>query len=239
MRQNDVVMRDVQFAHDREVARFVFEATFEAGKITAVMGASGGGKSTLLNLLAGFLQPERGSIHAGGHDITHVHPMHRPMSMIFQDHNLFAHLSVEQNVGLGIDASLKLDGSARLAISDALSSVGLDGYAKRMPPTLSGGERQRVALARIMVRDRPILLMDEALASLGPGLRKSILTLLRDLQRSKRLTVIMVTHDPIDASLIADNTAFIADGRVISSGSVDEILTKPSDPRISAYLGSY
>ncbi|MEO0564715.1 MAG: ATP-binding cassette domain-containing protein [Chloroflexota bacterium] len=237
MTQAHIVLDNVRFSHGEGGAAFVFDAAFEPGKITAVMGASGGGKSTLLNLLAGFLRPDSGTLLVNGMDMTKVHPMHRPMSMIFQDHNLFAHLTVAQNVGLGVDPQLHLDATARLQISAALESVGLGGYEKRSPTTLSGGEKQRVALARMLVRERPILLMDEALASLGPGLRQSILALVKELQRAKKLTVIMVTHDPLDAKLVADNVVFLAEQRVICHGSVDEILTEPSDLRVATYLG--
>ncbi|MEO1747318.1 MAG: ATP-binding cassette domain-containing protein, partial [Pseudomonadota bacterium] len=174
----------------------------------------------------------------GESDVTRKHASDRPVSMIFQDHNLFAHLTVEQNVGLGISPGLALRQDDKQRIAEALKSVGLDGYGNRKPSRLSGGERQRVALARILVRDRPILLMDEALASLGPGLRQSILDLVRQLQTAKKLTVIMVTHDPTDALRIADDVVFLADRQVIGHGAAEDILRKPSDTRISAYLGS-
>jgi len=237
MTDDCVALRSVTYAHPGDLEGFFFDVAFETGKITAVMGASGGGKSTLLNLLAGFLRPDGGEIFVDGENVTAAHPMHRPMSMIFQDHNLFAHLTVAQNVGLGIDPNLKLDSAARQMVTSALHSVGLDGFAERQPPTLSGGEKQRVALARMLVRDRPILLMDEALASLGPGLRKSILQLVRQLQQVKKLTVIMVTHNPEDARLVGDNAVFLADRRVVFHGPAREILSAPTDPRISAYLG--
>jgi len=233
-----VEMRKVQFAHGGDDSGFTFDVVFEAGKITALMGASGGGKSTLLNLLAGFLQPATGSIFVGDSSVTRKHASDRPVSMIFQDHNLFAHLTVEQNVGLGISPGLALRQEDKHRIAEALKSVGLDGYAHRKPSKLSGGERQRVALARILVRDRPILLMDEALASLGPGLRQSILDLVLKLRNAKSLTVIMVTHDPSDARRIADNVVFLADKGVIGHGPMKEILLSPSDPRIAAYLGT-
>src|SRR5690606_10209232 len=122
---------------------------------------SGAGKTTLLNLVAGFEKPESGRILIGGRDVTLLGPAQRPVSMVFQENNLFAHLSVEKNVGLGRSPSLRLKEADRAAIHDALARTGLSGKQKRLPSELSGGERQRVALARVLVRDRPVLLLDE------------------------------------------------------------------------------
>ncbi|MEO1749796.1 MAG: ATP-binding cassette domain-containing protein, partial [Pseudomonadota bacterium] len=130
---NKVTMNSVVFAHGREGDGFTFDVTFEPAKITAVMGASGCGKSTLLNLLAGFLRPISGSILVGATDVTKANASDRPISMIFQDHNLFAHLDVEQNIGLGINPQLKLNKEDKQLISEALTSVGLDGYGNRKP----------------------------------------------------------------------------------------------------------
>ncbi|MEN0000775.1 MAG: ATP-binding cassette domain-containing protein [Pseudomonadota bacterium] len=232
----DLSMCDVSYQHNNG-PRFAFDVTFPAGQTSVIMGPSGSGKSTLLNLLGGFLKADRGDIVIGGQNVTHLHPSERPVSMIFQDHNLFAHLDVARNVGLGVDPHLKLDEAGWHHVEDALISVGLRGYGQRMPSTLSGGERQRVALARMLVRDRPVLLMDEAMASLGPGLRQTILALVKQLQCEKRLTVIMITHEPGDARHIADSMAFLADGRILAQAPGTNLLDSPSDPQIAAYLG--
>ncbi|MEM1377336.1 MAG: ATP-binding cassette domain-containing protein [Pseudomonadota bacterium] len=230
-------MDRVRFAHATGQKPFDFNITFAGRKVTAVMGASGSGKSTLLNLLAGFAPVDTGRLLIGTSDITDVHPSKRPISMIFQDHNVFAHLSVEQNVGLGISPSLSYGADGPERIATALHDVGLGGYGHRMPSTLSGGERQRVALARMLVRNQPVLLLDEALASLGPGMRKSILGLIKDLDVRENLTVIMTTHDPVDAEMIADDVVFIADRTVAVSGSTQDVVTNPRDARVQAYLG--
>ncbi len=119
--------------------------------------------------------------------------------MVFQENNLFAHLSVEQNVGLGRSPNLKLSAKDRADIAEALSRVGLAGKEQRKPEALSGGERQRVAIARALIRQRPVLLLDEAFASLGPALRHQMLDLVRELQLETGMTVLMVTHTPEDA----------------------------------------
>src|SRR5690606_13784007 len=127
-------------------------------------------------------------------------PARRPVSMVFQENNLFAHLSVEANVGLGRSPALKLAADDRRQVSEALARTGLSGKEKRLPAELSGGERQRVALSRALVRERPVLLLDEPFASLGPALRREMLDLVRDLQAERGMTILMVSHHPDDAA---------------------------------------
>ena len=134
--------------------------------------ASGSGKSTLLNVIAGFETPDAGKVEILGENVAGRDPAERPVSVIFQEHNLFAHLDVATNIGLGIDPALRLGVEGKRRKSPArLLRVGFEGFGKRLPPTLSGGERQRVALARALVRRKPILLLDEPFAALDPGLR--------------------------------------------------------------------
>ncbi|RWH16475.1 ATP-binding cassette domain-containing protein, partial [Mesorhizobium sp.] len=161
-----VTLDGVSFSYGE--ASFRFDVEFAAGRITAIMGPSGSGKSTLLNLVAGFESPNAGKVLIGGIDVDNAPPSARPVSMVFQENNLFAHLSVEANVGLGRSPSLKLTADDHRAVAEALGRVGLAGKEKRLPRELSGGERQRVALARVLIRDRPVLLLDEPFASLGP-----------------------------------------------------------------------
>src|SRR5690606_25612104 len=127
--------------------------------IVAVMGPSGSGKSTLLNLVAGFETPASGAVLIGGDDVSRRPPPARPVSMVFQENNLFAHLDVAQNVGLGRSPSLRLSAEDRTDVAAALARTGLAGKEARLPAELSGGERQRVALSRALVRDRPVLLL--------------------------------------------------------------------------------
>jgi thiamine transport system ATP-binding protein len=151
-----------------------FDLSFAAGSVTAIMGPSGAGKSTLLNLVAGFEAPAGGRVLIGGQDVTRLPPAARPVSMVFQENNLFSHLDVAANIGLGRSPSLKLSGEDRAAVADALARTGLSGKEKRLPSELSGGERQRVALARVLVRNRPVLLLDEPFASLDAELRREM-----------------------------------------------------------------
>ena len=215
-----------------------FDVAFAASQITAIMGPSGSGKSTLLNLVAGFETPQSGRVLIGGADVTAATPSARPVSMVFQENNLFAHLSVEQNVGLGRSPSLRLIGSDRAAIAEALARTGLAGKEKRLPRELSGGERQRVALARVLVRDRPVLLLDEPFASLGPALREEMLDLLAGVQAERGMTVLFVTHQPQDARRIGKNMVFLENGKVAASGTAADFFTGAGPEAFRRYIGA-
>jgi thiamine transport system ATP-binding protein len=199
-----------------------FDLSFAAGSVTAIMGPSGAGKSTLLNLVAGFEAPASGRVLIGGQDVTRLPPAARSVSMVFQENNLFSHLDVAANIGLGRSPSLKLSGEDRAAVADALARTGLSGKEKRLPSELSGGERQRVALARVLVRNRPVLLLDEPFASLDAALRREMTRLVGELHSRTRMTILMVTHDAEDASRIADRIMRVVDGHVAGSGTTKE-----------------
>jgi thiamine transport system ATP-binding protein len=231
----EVQLENVAFSYGE--AAFRFDAAFSAGAITAVMGPSGSGKSTLLNLVAGFETPLSGRVLIGGEDVSSVPPTARPVSMVFQENNLFAHLSVGQNVGLGRSPSLKLAADDRAAVSAALERTGLAGKESRLPRELSGGERQRVALARVLVRDRPVLLLDEPFASLGPALRADMLDLVADLHGDKGMTVLFVTHQPQDAERIARHVVFLENGAVAAIGSAHDFFAGTGPEAFRRYIG--
>ena len=218
-------------------APMLFDLAVEPSEIVAVMGPSGSGKSTLLSLVAGFENPSSGRILIGGSDVTALAPARRPVSMVFQENNLFAHLSVEANVGLGRSPALKLAADDRRQVSEALARTGLSGKEKRLPAELSGGERQRVALSRALVRERPVLLLDEPFASLGPALRREMLDLVRDLQAERGMTILMVSHHPDDAASIAHRIAFIEDGRVSAVAPTALMLSPEGPAAFRAYVG--
>lgn len=215
-----------------------FDLDVEASEIVAIMGPSGSGKSTLLNLVAGFEAPSSGRILIGGEDAAGLPPAQRPVSMVFQENNLFSHLDVAQNVGLGRSPSLRLTGADRADIAAALARTGLAGKEKRLPAELSGGERQRVALARALLRDRPVLLLDEAFASLGPALRREMLELVRDLDAERRMTILMVTHHPGDARALCHRIAFVEDGRVAAVAPTAEMFSPDAPEAFRAYIGA-
>ena len=215
----------------------LFDLKVRRGSFTAITGPSGSGKSTLLNLIAGFESARSGTICLEGKDITKQAIRDRPVSFLFQDNNLFEHLNVVTNVGLGIGPRFRMSAAEKQRIADAIERVGLTGKEKRLPSELSGGERQRAAFARVLVQNRPILLLDEPFASLGPGLRHDMTALLSELQREKHITVLAVTHHPQEWRDVADDLIFVENGSVSSSGKASEMLGANAPQAVRDYLG--
>ena len=217
---------------------FTLTATLEvpAGAICALIGPSGAGKSTLLNGLAGFAPQRAGRALIGAVDLAPLEPSDRPLTLLFQEHNLFPGLTAAENIGLGLSPGLRLAAADHARIAEALDAVGLEGLGERYPDALSGGQRQRVALARALLRERPALLLDEPFAALGPAQRAEMLGLVEQLARPRGIAVLMVTHDPADAAR-ADLMAFCeADGhsgRVDGARPAKEALADPA-PRSAA-----
>lgn len=210
--------------------------TLPQGARAAVLGPSGAGKSTLLGAIAGFVPPTAGRILWQGRDLTGVAPGARPLSILFQDNNLFAHLTAAQNVGLALAPSLRLSAQQRAAVQDALEQVGLAGMGGRMPAQLSGGQMGRVALARALLRARPVLLLDEPFAALGPALKAEMLGLVGRILSRTGATLLMVTHDPGDAEVLCDSVIVVADGEAQPPRPTAEVLADPP-AALRAYLG--
>lgn len=207
-----------------------------AGERIAIMGPSGSGKSTLLAMIAGFLTPTSGRVLWQGHDLSPVPPGERPLTILFQDQNLFPHLTVARNLGLGVRPDLKLSAGEWAKVDASLDRVGLTGLGQRRPGQLSGGQASRAALARALLRARPILLLDEPFAALGPALRAEMLDVVRDVADDSGALVLMVTHDPDDALALGGKTAFVADGVVHPPVATAELLASPP-PAVQEYLG--
>lgn len=170
-----------------------------ANSINAILGRSGSGKSTLLNLIAGFLNPTSGDIRWQGQSLLPLAPDQRPITTLFQQYNLFPHLSVSQNVGLGIHPGLKLSKKDWQEVETSLHEVGLSGQEHKLPADLSGGEQQRAALARCLIRQQPILLLDEPFSALDEGTRAEMINLTRRVIDRYSPCVFMVTHEIDDA----------------------------------------
>ncbi len=214
-----------------------YSLTVQSGQMVGLVGPSGGGKTTLLDGIAGFLTPSAGSLTLDGKDQLPLPPSERPIAMIFQDFNLFPDLTVAQNIGLGIRPSLRLSASEEQSVADALTAVELPGYGDRKPASLSGGERQRVALARAMAGDSRLLLLDEAFSGLDPGLRKAMLRLVRRIQTERGMTALVSIHTPSDLPGVADGVAFIAGGQVRFTGAPEAFLAATHIEAIAEYLG--
>ena len=191
-----------------------FDLQVAAGTRIAIVGPSGAGKSTLLNLIAGFVLPTRGEVWLNGENHTQSAPYERPVSMLFQENNLFPHLTVQQNLALGLKTSLKLTALEQDQIERVADAVGLTSFLSRLPNSLSGGQKQRVALARCLLRDKPILLLDEPFSALDPELRLEMLNLIDELCHSKKLTLLLVTHQPSELTGKVDRMLRIENGRI-------------------------
>ena len=233
--KGSVVLDKVTFSYGE--TKMAFDLDVTSGEVVAVMGPSGSGKSTMLNLIAGFERPASGRVLVGGVDVTAEPPSERPVSMIFQENNLFAHLDVAANVGLGRNPSLKLTEPDRQAVAEALARTGLADKEKRLPRELSGGERQRTALARALVRRRPVLLMDEPFAALGPALRDDMAELVEQLNRETGMTMLVVTHSPDDAVRLAPRLVFIDGGTIVADGPTRALLGPDGPEAVRRYIG--
>ncbi|GAB4273617.1 MAG: ATP-binding cassette domain-containing protein [Pararhodobacter sp.] len=221
-----------------EQAGFVLRADLAVarGSRVAVIGPSGAGKSTLLGALAGFVPLQSGAILWDDRPIHGLPPAERPLSILFQDHNLFPHLTVFQNVALGIAPSLRLSAAETDRVARALEEVELEPFADRKPGQLSGGQISRVGLARVLLRSRPLVLLDEPFAALGPALKRQMLDLVARIAEQSGATVLMVTHDPADARYSCPDTIVVAEGRAEAPVPTDALLNAPP-PALAAYLG--
>jgi thiamine transport system ATP-binding protein len=201
-----------------------FDLQIEAGERVAILGPSGAGKSTLLSLTAGFLTATSGQILLNGQDHSQTPPAKRPVSMLFQENNLFSHLTVRQNMGLGLHPGLKLSAAQQQELLEIARQVGLEDCLDRLPSQLSGGQRQRVALARCLLRSQPILLLDEPFSALDPALRSEMLNLLDKVCSERNLTLLMVSHNLDDAVRVAQRTLLVVDGRIYYDGPTQALV---------------
>lgn len=213
------------------------DMTIGNGEYFVLLGPSGGGKTTLLRLIGGFIRPSRGTVVLRGNDVSHLPPEKRPTSMVFQSYALFPHMSVAQNVGFGLKLRKVPAAEASETVAKALSQVSMSGFEERKPWELSGGQQQRVQLARALVLKPQILLLDEPLAALDAQLRKDMCYELKHLQESVGITFVHVTHNQDEAMTVADRVALIADGKLIEEGSTRQIYEQPRDRFTAAFVG--
>ncbi|MBW7922533.1 MAG: ATP-binding cassette domain-containing protein [Rubellimicrobium sp.] len=210
-------------------------ATVPEGATVAVIGPSGAGKSTLLAAIAGFAPPGTGRILWQGRAIHDLPPWQRPVAVLFQDSNLFPHLDVARNLGLALDPRGRISAAARARIDEVLASVDLAGFGARMPGQLSGGQLSRAGLARVLLQDRPVVLLDEPFSALGPGQKDEMLRLAAGHLHAAGRTVLLVTHDPDEARAVADGIVTVIDG-VVGGPHPVAILDDARGP-LADYLG--
>lgn len=206
------------------------------GARVAVIGPSGAGKSTLLEAIAGFRTLDRGQIHWADQNLTRMSPGQRPVAMLFQDGNLFPNLSAAQNVALGLRIRGRLTPEEEARVAQALDRVGLSGIGARKQAELSGGQQSRVALARVLVQRRALLLLDEPFAALGPALKAEMLDLVSELVAETGATLLMISHDPSDARRITDQAVLVAGGQAQAPVGTATLLGNPP-PVLRDYLG--
>ena len=188
--------------------------SLEPDKIYAVVGPSGAGKSTFLNLISGFASISSGTIIWNGQEISNLPPAKRSVSILFQDNNLFPHLSVWRNLALAVTHWPKISKDNEEKLKAVMSEVGILGLENRKPSQLSGGQQSRVALARVLLQKNKILLLDEPFSALGPSLKDQMLELIKKIAKNKKLLVLMVTHEPADAKKVASQTLVVKDKKV-------------------------
>jgi len=216
-RQGDLLLHidNLTYTYPANNTTYQFDLSMEAGQVVAILGESGSGKSTMLDLIAGFLEADKGSVSLESYELLDKPIEKRPVTILFQNHNLFEHLSVETNILLGIDPKAKSTPEALDQIATILEEMKLTEHRHKLPTSLSGGQQQRVALARALLRQQPILLLDEPFNGLDRETRLEMLRLVHTITTTNHLYTIMVTHEPEDCKLIANKIYKMQDSTLL------------------------
>ena len=230
-------MLELNFSLVKNYLRLSADISLESERIYAVVGPSGAGKSTFLNILSGFTEISNGSIVWNKREISGLPPSKRNISILFQDNNLFPHLTVWRNLALAVTQQPKISNDDRSQLRSAISEVGILGLENRKPSQLSGGQQSRAALARVLLQKNTILLLDEPFAALGPSLKDQMLELIKKIAKNRKLLVLMVTHDPADAKKIASHTIVVKENTVHVPIDTKEAL-EPTKGPLADYLGN-
>ncbi len=211
--------------------------SIRAGEFLTLLGPSGCGKTTLLRLIAGFEEPDAGTVILGGEEVTHVPPYRRNVNQVFQSYALFPHLSVRDNIAFGLRMQRRPAAEIAARVAEAVALVSLEGCETRMPHQLSGGQRQRVGLARALAPRPAVLLLDEPLSALDARLRQAMQLELKRLQRRLGTTFVFVTHDQEEALTMSDRIALLSRGRIEQLGEVHEIYHRPATAFAAEFMG--
>jgi putative spermidine/putrescine transport system ATP-binding protein len=215
-----------------------FDLTVADGELVTLLGPSGSGKSTLLRMVGGFETPSGGVITIDGEDVTRVPPERRPTGMVFQSHALWSHMNVFKNIAFGLKLRRLPADEIRRRVEAVLELVGLSGYGTRLTHQLSGGQQQRVALARSLVLEPKILLLDEPFASLDQHLRERLREEVRDIQQRLKITTLFVTHGQDEALALSDRIVVMRDGRTEQIDRPDTIYREPATPFVAGFIGT-
>jgi sulfate transport system ATP-binding protein len=206
--------------------------------LTALLGPSGGGKSTLLRILAGLETPDRGTVSIGGDDITRTRPRERGIGFVFQHYAAFKHMTVAENIGFGLRIRHQPKAAVRKRVDELIQLVHLEGLASRYPAQLSGGQRQRMVLARALAVEPRVLLLDEPFGALDAAIRAELREWLRRLHEQVPVTTIVVTHDQEEALELADQIVLVHRGRVEQAGTPADLYDRPASPFVMTFIGA-
>jgi len=213
------------------------DLSIEPGKLVTLLGPSGCGKTTTLRLIAGLEMATEGRIHIGGEDVTHLTATYRAVSMVFQSYALFPHMTVRENVVYGLTVKSVPRAEAAQRAEDGLELVGLAGFGDRLPSELSGGQQQRVAVARAIVLEPEVLLLDEPLSNLDAKLRRHVREEIRQIQQRLGLTAVYVTHDQEEAMAVSDEIIVMNNAEIAQIGTPSDLYNTPSSAFIADFIG--
>jgi sulfate/thiosulfate transport system ATP-binding protein len=213
------------------------DLSVRTGALTALLGPSGGGKSTLLRIVAGLEKADSGRVEIDGSDATTVPPRHRDVGFVFQHYAAFTHLSVYRNIAFGLEIRKRPKEEIRKRVNELLELVHLEQFADRLPAQLSGGQRQRMALARALAVEPKVLLLDEPFGALDAKVRKELRDWLRRLHDEVNVTTVFVTHDQEEALEVSDEIVVINNGRIEQIGSPDQLYDEPRNQFVMSFLG--
>lgn len=234
---NSLLLEAIEKNYDSVKALKGVSLKIHPGEFCTLLGASGSGKSTILRVIAGFETLDSGRLEINDEDMSKMSIAERNIGMVFQNYALFPHMDVFQNIAFGLEMR-KLDKSQiKEKVNEVLELVGLTNQKKRLPSALSGGQQQRVALARAIVIEPKILLMDEPLGALDKNLRNEMQKQIKNLHKNLNITVVYVTHDQDEAMFLSDKIVLMDEGKIIQTGTCEELYTKPKNSFVANFLG--
>jgi putative spermidine/putrescine transport system ATP-binding protein len=233
----DIRLKGLSKRYGDVVAVASLDLEIARNEFFTLLGPSGSGKTTTLRMIAGFEEPDTGTVELGGRDVTALAPYDREVNTVFQDYALFPHMTVGDNVGYGMRVRGVAESERLTRMGEALEMVRLQGYEKRKPSELSGGQRQRVALARAIVNRPRVLLLDEPLGALDLKLREQMQVELKTIQQEVGITFVYVTHDQEEALTMSNRIAVFNEGRIEQVGPPADIYERPENPFVAGFVG--